>query len=594
VTTLGGGLWQIALALRATLVMFLLAPAAHAVAAPAVDVGSGSGLPGATVSIPITLTKNGANVVATSNDIVFDNTAFSLNGCAINPTLDPTQDLFGPQKLCTNGSPVCTTDADCSGGNTCNLVRVGVGNLFTPTTIPDGVVLTCSFGISPSAAPGPYVLANTAGSTDDEGNDIIPTNGANGSITVEAEPTGTPTETPTQTPTDTPTSTPTDTPTLTPTLTPTSTPTDTPTATPTETPTSTPTDTPTQTPTLTPTSTPTNTPTNSPTLSPTTTPTTTPTYTGTQTPTRTPTSTATVTPTQTPTQTPTITNTPTHIPTQTATRTATNTPTITATRTTTNTPTVTGTSTPTRTPTNTSTVTPTRTPTATPTITTTRTPTSTPTITPTATPTPPDDDGDGVSNPIEDAAPNGGDGNGDGTPDSVQSDVTSLPSATGKGYITIVVDSECGQNRSVGAMAGSNDGQFEYPFGMVEFQLPCQTATVIVFFHGAASLDNYTYRKYGPIPPLFNAAQFYTLPNVVFGSTIINGIATATATFTLTNGALGDDTDSGDGMIIDQGGPALPRPSSVPAASPWGLAGLVVLLSAVGATVLWGWRRGRE
>ena len=63
----------------------------------------------------------------------------------------------------------------------------------------------------------------------------------------------------------------------------------------------------------------------------------------------------------------------------------------------------------------------------------------------TAAPTPTADDGDAVAATIEDAAPNGGDGNRDGLVDSRQSNVASLPAAVdvnGNGalddYVTIV------------------------------------------------------------------------------------------------------------------------------------------------------------
>ena len=201
-----------------------------------------------------------------------------------------------------------------------------------------------------------------------------------------------------------------------------------------------------------------------------------------------------------------------------------------------------------------------------------------------------------MSNPIEDAAPNGGDGNGDGTPDSQQPNVTSLPSASGRGYITVIVDPACGQNRDVvdvPAASEGEDGQFIYPFGMIGFRLHCETATVTILFHGTSSLAGYTYRKFGPIPPLFNAPQFYTLPGVVFGSTTIGGATVATATFTLTNGGWGDGTDATDGTIVDPGGPATVRPSNAPVASGWGMAALVAFLSTVAWLALRRQRQGR-
>jgi len=270
-------------------------------------------------------------------------------------------------------------------------------------------------------------------------------------------------------------------------------------------------------------------------------------------------------------------------PTSTPTRTPTDTPTSTPTETPTSTPTDTPTPTPTSTPTRTPTVAPTSTATGTPT----RTLTSTATSTPTATPTAEDRDGDGVSDEIEDGAPNNGDGNGDGIPDSQQPNVTSLPSA--KGYITVVVGDGCEQNRDVAVTPEAscgNDERFRYPFGMVTFRLNCERATVTLIFHGAATLQGYSYRKFGPMPPGFNAPQFYTLPDVVFGDMTIGGVTAATATFTLVNGGLGDDTDSTDRTIVDPGGPARSVPDTAPVASAWGIGGLVALLSAVAWLVL--------
>ena len=59
---------------------------------------------------------------------------------------------------------------------------------------------------------------------------------------------------------------------------------------------------------------------------------------------------------------------------------------------------------------------------------------------------------------------------------------------------------------------GENPENLNQPHGLVGFQLPCSTATVKVIFHGAASLERYTYRKFGPTPPDFGSPQWYGLP----------------------------------------------------------------------------------
>jgi len=202
-----------------------------------------------------------------------------------------------------------------------------------------------------------------------------------------------------------------------------------------------------------------------------------------------------------------------------------------------------------------------------------------------------DDDGDGVSNGVEDAAPNNGDGNNDGIADSTQSTVTSLPSATGAGYLTVVITGgTCSPLTNVATYTEESLGDdplFIYPLGLIGFKIPCTvaggSATVKVLFHGTANLifTPTDYRKYGPMAPLFGAPQFYTLPGVVFGSETIPSEGTlVTATFTLTDGQLGDDTPV-DSMILDQGGPAVRFRAAAPAMSPLGLLLLTLSILAV-------------
>jgi CSLREA domain-containing protein len=350
----------------------------------------------------------------------------------------------------------------------------------------------------------------------------------------------------------------------------------------------------TATPTVAPTDTATATPTDTPTATPTATPTDTPTQMPTATPTATPTDTPTTTPTSTPTAT--ATDTPTHTPNQTPTATPTDTPTLTPTQTPTRTPTATPTQTPTQTPTATPTVTPTRTPTAAPTHTPTATATHTPTVTQTPTSPPADDDGDGVPNTVEDAAPNGGDGNGDGTPDRDQSRVASLPSATGRD-ITLVVDpAACGPLTNVQAFSVSavgSDPDFSYPFGLIGFTILCTpvggTAQVHVIFHGQTEpIAGLVYRKYGRLAPIFGAPQFYSLPGVQFSVEQVGGTSelALTARFPLTDGQLGDGT-AADGRIVDPGGLAIGATAlPAPVASAAGLYLVILTLCGIGGLAL--------
>jgi hypothetical protein len=202
----------------------------------------------------------------------------------------------------------------------------------------------------------------------------------------------------------------------------------------------------------------------------------------------------------------------------------------------------------------------------------------------------PFDDGDGVSGLVEALAPNGGDGNDDGTPDKYQRDVTSLPSATGRGYLTLETSGTCfaqnpPQNQNVQAFTAPGPGipgdplRFDYPFGMIGFEVPCDgTIGEKLYVHGTTSLAKFTYRKFGPSTPGVPATkQFYTLPGVVAGSQVIGGNTVATESFSLTDGALGDATGV-DGLIRDPSGPGFPLRVATPTLSQWGLIALTSLI----------------
>jgi hypothetical protein len=188
-----------------------------------------------------------------------------------------------------------------------------------------------------------------------------------------------------------------------------------------------------------------------------------------------------------------------------------------------------------------------------------------------------DNDGDGVFNAVEDGAPNGGDGNGDGIPDRDQSNVTSLPTATNRGYMTLVL-SNCTQFKNVTALTESPaDPDYDYPYGLVSFEIMCENGTVEITYNGTADLAGYTYRKYGPTtrgnPETTGWYDFSTYATIV-GNKV---------TLSFQDDRLGDDTGD-DGVIVDQGGLGIPGAvAQVPALTPVGIIALVGLLSAIAA-----------
>lgn len=197
------------------------------------------------------------------------------------------------------------------------------------------------------------------------------------------------------------------------------------------------------------------------------------------------------------------------------------------------------------------------------------------------------DDGDGIAPGVEDGGPNGGDGNGDGIPDRLQSGVTSLPTATGQGYITVVTTGGCSQSRNVHAYTETetpDDPRYTYPYGLVGFELPCSSATVRVYFYGITDLNGYIYRKYGPLPPYTGGSEWYTMPGVVYGTEVIGGQTVAYAEFGLTDGQTGDDTGV-DGIIYDQGGPGQEQAvMAVPTMNEWGM---IIFMVLAGGVAVW-------
>ena len=209
-----------------------------------------------------------------------------------------------------------------------------------------------------------------------------------------------------------------------------------------------------------------------------------------------------------------------------------------------------------------------------------------------------DEDGDGVDNGDENGAPNNGDGNGDGIADSLQGNIASFRSAAGSTYLTLIVptDGPCGQLLGVQAVnpstLGDGDADWFYPFGMLRFQIDncAGPVPVLVYYHKTNVLLT-TYRKYGHMAPDFvSPRDFYDLPGVTFGSATVGAQTVTTASFSLTDNQLGDDSPIVN-HIEDPSGPARANLNAVPALSPVGL--LLSALALAGVALLAGRRRQR-
>jgi photosystem II stability/assembly factor-like uncharacterized protein len=171
----------------------------------------------------------------------------------------------------------------------------------------------------------------------------------------------------------------------------------------------------------------------------------------------------------------------------------------------------------------------------------------------------PDEDLDGAPSAIEGAAPNGGDGNGDGIPDTVQTQVASLPGAGGPArggdsYVSIEVVPVTGScprlenTHALPAQAFPADPGRDYVFGLVRLDLGnCAAAELKITYHGGQFDSSWRFRTYAPLTPdqPFTYA-WRDLPSTRVGNTW---------TVPLVDNALGDLREA-DNAILFQGGVA--------------------------------------
>jgi hypothetical protein len=168
-----------------------------------------------------------------------------------------------------------------------------------------------------------------------------------------------------------------------------------------------------------------------------------------------------------------------------------------------------------------------------------------------------DDDLDHIPSTIEEAAPNHGDGNGDGIPDSLQNNVSSFVDAVNWVYLTLQVAKTCPIINVYGELPDKYpdvDRNHHFPQGLTYFELSCAKTQVTVYYHRVSKLySNLRFYKYGPtVPGDLKTVGWYKYP-ATFAVVQIGGLPVMTTTYTLTDGQLGDST-SVDGRIVDPGG----------------------------------------
>ena len=168
-----------------------------------------------------------------------------------------------------------------------------------------------------------------------------------------------------------------------------------------------------------------------------------------------------------------------------------------------------------------------------------------------------DEDLDQIPTTIEDAAPNHGDGNGDGTPDTQQSHVSSFVDVVNGVYLTLQVDKTCPITNVYGELPDNYSGvnsNHRFLQGLTYFELSCTTTPVTMYYHRVRKLyGNLKFYKYGPtVPGELKTVGWYKYP-ATFAVVQIGGQPVMTTTYTLTDGQLGDNTGI-DGKIVDPAG----------------------------------------
>jgi N-acetylneuraminic acid mutarotase len=188
-----------------------------------------------------------------------------------------------------------------------------------------------------------------------------------------------------------------------------------------------------------------------------------------------------------------------------------------------------------------------------------------------------DDDNDGVTNGIEDAAPNHGDGNSDGTPDSEQTNVASFVSSVSGKYVTLSLTGD-GADCDITSVSianestnGTQDSGYDYGLGMLHYTANCPSPgmgkDVSILYFGEEYNENYIMRKYNPTTHEYTTLteddsayfDYYT------DSSDTNVLS---ASYYVQDGGLLDSDGLENSVIDDPIGPALvATPSNTPSGS---------------------------
>jgi CSLREA domain-containing protein len=165
-------------------------------------------------------------------------------------------------------------------------------------------------------------------------------------------------------------------------------------------------------------------------------------------------------------------------------------------------------------------------------------------------------DRDGVPARVEDAAPNGGDGNNDGIADRLQPSVGSLPNAVDRRYVTVVA-SKGSVLRRVKALAGPSLGRHRsrasFPIGALRFTVTANPSAIVkMLLPRETAVD--AYFAYGPASRASRRPQWYRFSEQ--GGTGAS-ISSDVVTLKFIDGRRGDIDRGLNGRVRHLGAPAL-------------------------------------
>lgn len=169
----------------------------------------------------------------------------------------------------------------------------------------------------------------------------------------------------------------------------------------------------------------------------------------------------------------------------------------------------------------------------------------------------PEDDNDGVEVEVEQEAPNSGDANDDGTPDSLQPKVTALKSPVSNDYV-VLESSTCAANTAVSLAkeateTSQDDDNYQYPAGLLNFTLTgCSVGgneTITQYYYGDYDLSKLALRKYNS-----TTHTYTTINDAVLTQVTVGGKKAVKAVYVVTDGGILDADGSANGTIVDPAG----------------------------------------